>query len=39
MTEQETGECISDAEGIANDHCVVGDEEQSDETDCDGYLF
>ena len=40
MTEQETGECISDVESIAyDDECVVEDEEQSDETDCDGNLF
>ena len=39
MTEQETGECISDGESTAYDECVVEDEEQSDETDCDGNLF
>ena len=39
MTEQETGECISDAESIPYDECVVKDEEQSDETDCDDNLF
>ena len=37
--EQETGECISDVESITYDECVVEDEEQSDETNCDGNTF
>ena len=37
--EQETRECISDVESITYDECVVEDEEQSDETNCDGNTF
>ena len=39
MTEQETGGYISDAESTASDLCVLADEEQSDETECDGNLY